>query len=145
MKKYFTKKTLILIFSICGLILSAGLWYYKYINKMPICTFSGCEHVLTGSYSEIFITPVATYGFFYYAFLILLSFQRIFIKDKLIKILFTIFLIIGWIFTLYLRALELLKLHNWCEWCWMSVLFMALITIFFVFDERKVKTKDPKK
>ncbi len=125
-----------LSFCVFGMILSLALWRYKVINVVPPCTVSGCSHVLTGKYSEIFDAPVSLYGFFFYAFLSMLFFQRLFFKSSLIQFMIILFLIWGWIFTIYLRYLEIFKLGNWCEWCWMSVLFMVTITVSFSFEAR---------
>ena len=129
-------KIFILIFSIFGMFLSAWLWRYKLISENITCTVSGCQEVATGEYSMFLKTPVAAFGFFYYAFLTLLFFERLFIRDKILNILINIFLFCGWIFTIYLRYLEIFKIHDWCEWCWMSVLFMVVITISTVYERK---------
>lgn len=126
----------ILIFSIFGMILSLALWRYKVVNATIPCTVSSCSDVLTGEYSVMWGAPVALYGLFFYSLLALLFFQRLFSKNKVVDLLIVLFLNVGWIFTIYLRFLELTKIKDWCEWCWLSVLFMITITISFTFEPR---------
>ena len=127
------------LFGLFGVVLSLALWWYKVRNVLPPCTVSGCSHVLTGEYSELYQTPVAVLGLFFYTILSLLIFEGIFIKHKLIQNLTLYSLLAGWIFTLYLRYLEFVKIGKWCEWCWMSVLFLLIITISFVLELRQSK------
>jgi uncharacterized membrane protein len=130
---------IIFIISILGIILSGAMWWYKYENKIPPCTLSGCEHVLTGPYSEMFGTPVAAYGFFFYITLAGLSFQALFIHNKLITRMLGLDIIAGVIFTIYLRYLEIVKIGDWCQWCWVSVVFMIFISVGFLLELKNKK------
>lgn len=120
-------KVFMISFAVFGMFLSAWLWRYK-LNEAEIpCSVSGCADVATGEYSMFLKTPVAAFGFFYYAFLTLLFFEKIFISHKILDFLIKIFLVLGWIFTIYLRYLEIFKIHDWCEWCWLSVMIMLVL------------------
>jgi len=121
------------LLSIAGFLLSTYMWYLKVEVVQFKCFISSCSSVLASQYSMIYDVPVPTYGFFYYAFLMLLSFQ-ILMEEKFNKLngqLFWIFLVIGDLFTIYLRYLEITKIHEWCELCWTSVLILTIINILW--------------
>lgn len=136
-KDLYTK--MILMVSVFGIILSGWMWWYKLENKIPPCTLSGCEHVLTGPYSEMFGAPVAAYGFFFYITLVVLAFQKLFVSHKLITRMLGLDILAGGIFTVYLRYLEFAKIGNWCQWCWVSVLFMIIISFCYLIEVKGQK------
>ncbi len=107
-------KYILFILSILGIILSAYLWKVQLQGEdlsIPCTTNGGCELVLTSKWSKIFGVPMSVYGFFFYAFLALLTFQRIFIEHKLIEKLTLLSIVWGIIFSVYLRYLEELNHH----------------------------------
>ena len=123
---------IIFIASISGMLLSVYLWSYQvqagHNNFIIPCTVDGgCVDVLNSDYSKFFGIPMAAYGFFFYAFMTLLAFQRMFSPHKINNYLIRFFWVIGFIFTVYLRYLEFFVINHICAWCWLSVLIMAVI------------------
>ena len=125
----------VFVVALLGLLLSAYMWYLK-VEVIEIgCLVSSCNAVLASKYSMMFGVPVPTYGFFYYGVLLLLL-SILLVKNQIDRVVgwfFWIFLIIGDIYTIYLRYLEVSKLHHWCELCWTSVIFLLIInTLWFL-------------
>lgn len=144
MRRKLTTNRVILIFTIFGMTLSGWMWSFKLSNEVPACTLSGCEHVMTGDYSVMLGVPVAALGFFYYGVLGLLAFQRELIESKWLNGQLAVFIILGMIFTIYLRYLEFVKIGDWCQWCWVSVFFMIVITGSYLLEikqGRGIKSK----
>ncbi|MCA9383278.1 vitamin K epoxide reductase family protein [Candidatus Dojkabacteria bacterium] len=135
-------KYILFILSILGIILSAYLWKVQLQGEdlsIPCTTNGGCELVLTSKWSKIFGVPMSVYGFFFYAFLALLTFQRIFIEHKLIEKLTLLSIVWGIIFSVYLRYLEFAKIGAHCTWCWISVLIIVLMAIVLSIDTSSEK------
>jgi len=135
-----------IIIAAIGALLSLYMWNVHITSEIAFCT-SSCESVITGKYGAILGIPLGALGFGFYTLLIVIQFTRI--KEfpcrlkKLIsclnkEILFKIFMVIGWIFTLYLRYLELFVLHEICAYCWGSVAVMVVLTVLeFIFNKKK--------
>lgn len=139
--KVFSNNTILLILSILGMALSAYLWYYQTNPDLSIpCTNDGCGHILSSPYSFIFKIPMSVYGFFFYAYLATILLQRYFIKDKFLELLLKLSLLVGLIFSIYLRILEFFVIHSICAWCWISfMIVLALIATYFLRPNKSAK------
>lgn len=135
--------TIILVLSIAGVTVSAYIWsLHLRLQEFPDCTFSGCKVVLTSEWSLLFGIPVAAWGFFFYAILSVLVFQRYFVIHKAQELILMATIIVGLLFTVYLRYIEITKTKEWCQLCWISVLLLLGITIAYIIDLRgRRKTK----
>lgn len=133
-KKIDTYNLILFVLTFLGLALSAYLWYFQVNPDQNIpCTNDGCGHILSSPYSFIFGIPMAVYGFFFYAFLATLIFQRFFTKEKILENLIKLSLLAGLVFSLYLRYLEFFKIGAICPWCWVSfMIVLALCTTYLL-------------
>lgn len=130
----------ILLLSAVGGLLSLYLWSSTLKGDVGFCT-TGCDFILSSSYSKILGIPVAALGFFFYSFVALLCFQRIHIKHLLLDRMLALTIFSGIIFTIYLRYLEFGVLNKICMWCWGSVVVIVLITIAYLYWALKEKVK----
>lgn len=137
---------IILAISILGILLSLYLWNIQVQDPaqqlIPCTADGGCEEVLTSDVSKLFGVPIAVFGVFYYVILGLLAFQREFITHQILDKLLLVSILWGIIFSLYLRYLEFVEIGHVCVWCWVSVLFIVLITILYLWEEKLRKTKN---
>lgn len=137
-----TPNRVTLIIGLLGIVLSIFLWKIAYEQSLntsvlvPCTPNGGCEQVLTSKYAKIFGAPVAVFGLFYYAIIVLLSLQREFIKHKLLNKILLISIIWGYIFSAYLIYLELVKIKAICFWCTISVVLIILMSIIYVYEQQ---------
>ncbi|OGM98028.1 MAG: hypothetical protein A2817_02040 [Candidatus Yanofskybacteria bacterium RIFCSPHIGHO2_01_FULL_39_8b] len=137
-------KTLLLILSFIGVIISGYLTYVHYAGaELGYCHFNDtfdCDKVNKSIYAEFLGLPVALFGFLMYLVLFIYSF---FLLGKLkLKLpadhLFYIRLLtgVGVLFTLYLISIEAFVLKAWCIFCLIhSVLIFIIFTLLMI--ERK--------
>ncbi len=128
---------IILIASVVGLIVAGYLTYVKFFHTPIYCTpgLGDCETVNTSSWSEIFGIPVALLGFLSYLVLILLILFRSkiqFVRQYGKALIFGVGLF-GFLFSLYLTALEFFVIKAFCQWCVVSALCMTVIFVASVF------------
>lgn len=138
MKKHIN--TILLILAIGGAALSAYLWWFQVTpHVIPCTTGQGCSHVLDSEYSYIFGTPMSVFGFFFYTSLILVTFQRHFIKHKILNIILILQVAVGLLFSLYLRYLEFFVIEAICIWCWVSFIIVLLMTAALFIEKPSLK------
>ncbi len=133
-------KTAFLIISFLGILLSTYLWQVQAQAESPDffipCTDNGCENVLTSDYSKLLGVPISVFGLFFYCFMALVSFQRIYISHKLLDYIFYALLAWGLVFSLYLRYLEFAKIGDVCIWCWVSFLMILAMCGMSIYEFR---------
>lgn len=114
----------LLTLSILGFADAAYLTISHYQNVIPPCSLiSGCETVLTSSYSVILGIPVALLGVLYYSAMLILT--TLFLtekKESILKIL-SLFTAVGMLASLYFVSLMAFVLHALCLYCSASALF----------------------
>jgi uncharacterized membrane protein len=121
-------KILILIFSLIGFSFSLYL-YYVNTRDSSICSFGGCNSVLTSKFSKTLGIDNSILGIFYFLLVGILAYLN---KEKILKIVS----IIGAIFALYLIFAMLFILKEICYYC-LIVDFSAIIIFIFSHDFRK--------
>lgn len=127
------------IIAFLGFIDATYLTIVHYKNVIPPCTIGSCETVLTSKYAEIFGVPTALLGSLFYIFIIVLcvliltSYRNLFLK------LFYILAAWGFIFSMYLLALQAFVLHSFCQYCLLSVATSAGIATLAFLDHRSRK------
>lgn len=134
----------IIIISILGMLLSSYLWYeHMNINKdVAFCYTGGCNKVKQSKYSVMFEVPIATYGFIFYFLMFLFSFLRFYIKNGMLNFFIWFSIFTGLVFTIYLRYIELTKIHAICMWCWSSVILIIwLLAIMGLEIKEETKSK----
>ncbi len=137
MKKIDLKKIMLML-SVMGALLSLYLVYTTVTKNYAICPNNGCEVVGSSKYSYFLGLPVAMWGLGYYLALFLLILKSH--ENKVFMEYFKYLLIIGIIFTLYLRYLEFFVIGAICIWCWISVVVIALMTVAYLMYRKSLKS-----
>jgi uncharacterized membrane protein len=130
---------IMVVLSAMGALLSMYLLYTTLTKDYGLCPTSGCSVVGSSKYSYFLGLPVALWGLGYYSvlFLTLVNIMNGTRVDMFRKTL-GILLLIGVIFTIYLRYLEFFVIGAICFWCWFSVLFVAgLVICYFLWIREK--------
>lgn len=122
----------IALLALIGFCIALYLWLYKIgiIGRLQ-CGSGSCEFVQTSRYGTLFGMPVAFYGVAGYALMFAVAIAGL-QPGPLAKRWPTTALALlatgGFLFTLYLTAIELFVLHAICRWCVGSAVVMTLIT-----------------
>lgn len=129
MEKLLNKNNLFKTLGLFGLADSLYLTYVKIANPSSVLfcnTSDSCSKVQTGEYSTILGIPVALLGVFYYlVFLVLSSWHN--------KKYFSMWLVWGLLFSLYLVYLQLFVIGSICIWCVFSFVAIVLSVMIFWF------------
>jgi uncharacterized membrane protein len=133
----------IAVVSLAGVFVSAYLWLYK-LGKIGTiaCGSGGCETVQLSQQSRFLGVEVALIGLVGY--LVLLGLALISLQPR--------FAAGGWpvralallsggafLFTLYLKSLELFVIHAICRWCVVSAVLITVILVLAVLEARRTK------
>ena len=123
-----------------GLIDSLYLTLEHYKNASISCgiSFSDCNSVLNSSFSEIWGTPLAFFGFLHY-FLLLISFYLA--SKKMARYYSLTFSFFGFLFSLFLVYLQIFEIEAICLFCMLSALTSTLLFIF-VFNLYRKERKE---
>lgn len=145
-----TPNRVIILIALLGIVLTLFLWSIHFKGTQNVDPFipctpnGGCEEVLTSKYSKMFGVPVAIFGLFYYLYILLISFQREFIKHTLLNNLLTTGIIWGFIYTIYLRYLDIFVIRSICIWCLISAGLIVLLGIVRLYEYKTLKPKSKK-
>ena len=124
-------RQVIAVLALAGLFVAVYLYLYKIgVYGELKCGSGGCETVQASTYAMLLGQPVALYGVLGYAALFALSvvgLQARFAARRWPTTLLAVMATLGFAFTVYLTALELLVIHAWCRWCVGSAVIMTLI------------------
>lgn len=113
-----------------GFLDSTYLTIMHYRNVLPPCTLkTGCETVLTSTYSTVGPFPLALLGSIFYLAVIFLSILCLFHYKRLYlrSLVFTVF--VGFIVSLQLLLLQIFVIHAFCQYCLLSELISALLLL----------------
>jgi uncharacterized membrane protein len=111
-----------------GFLISAYLTWTHLNGAVPVCVggSGGCETVQTSRYSEILGVPVAAFGLFAYATMLLCAVFR----GEKAAVSGAFVALVGVLFSAYLSYLELFVLRAICQWCVASaVLVVAYLVL----------------
>lgn len=127
------RRQAIALLALVGLLVATYLWLYKIgvIGELK-CGTGGCEYVQASRYAALFGIPVAFYGVVGYAALLgvsLAGLEPAFLADPRVRTLLAALATAGFLFTLYLTALELFVLHAICRWCVASAVIITAIWV----------------
>src|SRR5204862_110644 len=117
------RKPLLMALSLLGLFISIYLWWvYSSPSHALVClgTGTGCDTVRASRYADILGLPMPIYGVAMYVTLALLLFAEHLIATQFarrVRYAFTAIAAAGFLFSLYLTALEAFVIHAWCAWC----------------------------
>ena len=135
-----TKRMLMAIISLVGLMIAIYLTLYKYgVIGSLTCSVGSCEKVQTSKWSTLLGLPVATWGIGFYASTLVLTFagiQERFAESRGLTL--GLLLLTGWgvIFSCWLTYLEWRVIDAWCQWCVVSAFLVALLFVLALFDWR---------
>lgn len=128
--KFLSKKSIFIILSIIGLVISLYLTLYHYDSQIPLeCPTRGiinCESVLNSSYAYLLGLPLALYGLAFFV----LEFVVIWLENKEIMALYNA-MGIGFVFYfIYSEAL----IGSICIYCTFVHVIVVILFIFGIYD-----------
>lgn len=127
----------IMLLSFLGIGLCMYLWYVHIQSLKAFCPTGGCDVVLSSQWAVFLGEPVAAWGMLFYVGVFGLSIMRLLSKDKRWSIAMLVFLVIGLVFTFYLRVIEIAFIHSICLLCWGSVVILLVIFILDILYSKK--------
>lgn len=134
--------TLMAFLATIGLLLSAYLWYLHVQSQLPYCPTGGCSVALTSPWAYFLGFPVAAWGAVFYVSIFSNAVMRLLDNRKLWNITMMLLLAVGFFFTFYLRVVEIAILHDFCIWCWGSVLILlGIISLNYIYTTKLRKRK----
>lgn len=119
----FSKGVLLLlfVFALLGFSDSTYLAIKHYNNSLPPCTIiNGCEKVLTSKYAEFAGIPTALYGSLFYLTILVLLVLYVDLKKEWIKKSIFYLSSLGFLFSLFLIALQVFVIEAICLFCLVS-------------------------
>jgi len=135
------RRQTIALLALVGFCIALYLWLYKIgiIGRLQ-CGSGSCEFVQTSRYGTLLGVPVAFYGVIGYAVIFvvaIIGLQPAQLARRWPTLTLAALAAGGFLFTLYLTAIELFVLHAICRWCEGSAAVMTLITVVAVMAARK--------
>ncbi len=120
--------------ALIGLIISGYLVWSEATNVATICPQTGgfnCDLVQNSIYSRVGPIPVAVLGLLgYLAILVCLLVEtRLSLLVERGRLIIFAMTLVGFLFSLYLTAMEAFVLHAWCVWCVGSAITMTLLFV----------------
>lgn len=135
----FTKKNILLFFSVVGILISSYLAYTKLTSSSIQCgSHGGCNAVQNSDYSTLFGIPLGVFGMGYYFVLFFVFFTE---DIKNIAKIRSLLVAWGLLFSTYLTYLEAFVIHAYCLWCVGSFVNIILIAlIHFLWKQKQPST-----
>jgi len=128
---------IIAILGLCGFWVARHIYKHKEKNVPLVCMVGfDCHTVVHSDYSRFFGIRVEILGMFYYFVVFLFNTILVFDRGFLSQIyshLFSILSVIGFLFSVYLIAVQIFILKKGCSWCIVSAIISALIFFLTVF------------
>lgn len=122
------QKNLIFILSLVGFLVASYLFYIGVKNNSPFClSNSGCDFVIRSEYSKFLGIPVALWGVFYFASIVILNYFEKY------KNLLRIISFLGFLFALYLIYIQAFVLKSFCIYCLITDTVAILIFVVLWF------------
>jgi uncharacterized membrane protein len=127
------RRQAIALLALAGLFVSLYLWLHKLgLIGVLQCGTGGCDTVQASRYADFLGLPAALYGVIGYAVLFavsLLAVQRPAAPPRRSDRTLAVLASLGFVFTVYLTAVELFVIHAVCRWCLGSA---AIITVIMM-------------
>ncbi len=126
-----TLSSLQLVLALAGAGVAGYLTWSKLSGESVVCIgFRGCDVVNNSPYAELLGIPVAVWGLGAYLVLAALALplwgSHAFLQTWAVAFSFAIALG-GWLFSMYLTAIEAFVLHAWCTWCVTSAVLITML------------------
>lgn len=117
--------------ALAGAGVAGYLTWSKLRGEGLVCIgFRGCDIVNNSPYAELLGIPVAAWGLGAYLILFLLGLPFLehhpTLRSWAVALSFALALG-GWLFSMYLTAIEAFVLHAWCSWCVTSAVLITLL------------------
>ena len=126
-----TPTTIIIVFSILGILDTLYLIYHKIKGTDVACLFfpkEWCKKVQYSKYSKTFGIPNSVAGFFIYTAILILT--LLFVQGTIVTFLpITILITIGFLFSLYFMYIQGAVLKVYCTWCVISFINFTIMLI----------------
>jgi uncharacterized membrane protein len=136
------RRQAIAVLALAGLFVSLYLWLHKLgVIGVLQCGTGGCDTVQASPYADFLGLPVALYGVVGYAVLFVVSLLAVQQRDATRRrpdTLLAVLASLGFLFTLYLTALELFVIHAICRYCIGSA---AIITVIAALSVAQVRIR----
>jgi len=119
--------------SVLGIAVSLYLYLlHRGIIGEVYCPIGGCDAVMASKWSAIYGVPVALLGLIYYIWFIALVVLKNFNENLMINLALLATVLGGILFTIYLRFVEIFYVHEFCMWCWVSVICIVVIVLVYL-------------
>lgn len=122
----------ILILAFCGLADSVYILQHEMSSTPLICdinNLSGCNAVVSSSYSYLFGIPLAAYGAFFYGIIFSLAALELVMFSQLVRRLIQGISLAGLLASLYFTLVQVFVINAFCIYCLVSAgiaLFIAI-------------------
>jgi len=117
--------------ALAGAAVAGYLTWTRLTGGTPVCIgFGGCDFVQASRFSELFGLPVALWGLGAYLVLAGLGIAGLLpgLQNALWLRTATFGLALaGWLFSMYLTAVEAFVLQAWCVWCVTSAVIISVL------------------
>lgn len=131
-----------LILGFLGFVVATYLTILHYKNVLPPCSVTGnCEKVLTSAFASIGPIPLALLGSLFYLSLIVLCILILTNYKKVFLNAFYLWVIIGFIVSIILVAIQAFILHAYCQYCLTSEAISGGLVILAFLRFRQDKKK----
>jgi uncharacterized membrane protein len=135
------RRQAIALLALAGVFVALYLWLHK-IGVIGVlqCGTGGCDTVQASPYSDLLGLPVALYGVIGYAVLLVLSMIAVQQPDaRRGRADAAIALVAsgGFVFAVYLTALEIFVIHAFCRWCLGSAAIITAIMLLSLTQVRR--------
>jgi len=129
----------ILVVSLIGMVNAIYLTYLKLFSS-PFCIGTGCNQVLASPYSTVFSIPISVIGIMAFVGIAAMALKQM-CRDKNLSA--GIFAVsgVGCLVHLYLICIQWFVLSEWCLFCLLSALIMAIIlgiTLYGITDKTRL-------
>jgi uncharacterized membrane protein len=143
------RRQAIAVLALAGLFLALYLWLHALgvIGELRCGTGGGCDTVQASSYAELLGLPVALYGVAGYAVLFAVSLagvQPAYAARRGPDVALAVLASLGFLFTLYLTALELFVIHATCRWCLGSAAIITAIWLLSLSGVSRTSSPSPR-
>lgn len=135
------RRQAIAILALAGVFVALYLWLHK-VGLIGVlqCGTGGCDTVQGSPYADLLGLPVALYGVVGYAVLLVLSLVAVQQPDAAPgwpDAALALLASLGFLFTVYLTAVELFVIHAFCRWCLGSATIITAITVLSLAQVRR--------